>query len=107
MILDRSLQNSIWTGTENVLPAKAHGAHDRRGTGKGASAWGIPVGKHHGARRLAVVRRGGAAGVVDGLAVPDMIFARFLVAGAIMLPLLVRWGPADPGRYGLKGAPVS
>ena len=30
------------------------------------------------------------AGVVGGLAVPDMIFARFLVAGAIMLPLLVR-----------------
>jgi drug/metabolite transporter (DMT)-like permease len=32
------------------------------------------------------------AGVVGGLAVPDMIFARFLVAGTIMLPLLLRWG---------------
>jgi len=44
------------------------------------------------------------AGVVDGLAVPDMIFARFLVAGAIMLPLLVRWGLPTLAGIGLKRA---
>jgi drug/metabolite transporter (DMT)-like permease len=44
------------------------------------------------------------AGVVGGLAVPDMIFARFLVAGAIMLPLLVRWGLPTLAGIGLKRA---
>ena len=44
------------------------------------------------------------AGVVDGLAVPDMIFARFLVAGAIMLPLLVRWGLPTLAGIGFKRA---
>lgn len=32
------------------------------------------------------------AGIVGGLGAADLIFARFLVAGAIMLPLLVRRG---------------
>ena len=44
------------------------------------------------------------AGVVGGLAVPDMIFARFLVAGAIMLPLLVRWGLPTLAGISLKRA---
>jgi drug/metabolite transporter (DMT)-like permease len=44
------------------------------------------------------------AGVVGGLAVPDMIFARFLVAGAIMLPLLVRWGLPTLAGIGLRRA---
>src|SRR5258708_37404386 len=44
------------------------------------------------------------AGVVGGLAVPDMIFARFLVAGAIMLPLLVRWGLPTLAGIGFKRA---
>ena len=35
------------------------------------------------------------AGILGGLGVADLIFARFLVAGAIMLPLLVRWGNAS------------
>jgi drug/metabolite transporter (DMT)-like permease len=44
------------------------------------------------------------AGVVGGLAVPDMIFARFLVAGAIMLPLLVRWRLPTLAGIGFKRA---
>lgn len=32
------------------------------------------------------------AGVLGGLAPDDMIFARYVVAGAILLPVLVRWG---------------
>lgn len=32
------------------------------------------------------------AGILGGLGATDLIFARFLVAGAIMMPLLMRWG---------------
>ena len=32
------------------------------------------------------------AGVLAGLAPDDMIFARFVVAGLLLLPFLMRWG---------------
>lgn len=32
------------------------------------------------------------AGILDGLAPDDMIFARFIVAGLVLFPFLVRWG---------------
>ena len=38
------------------------------------------------------------AGIYAGLAPADMVFARFVVAGAIMLPFLLRWG-----LFGLAG----
>ena len=44
------------------------------------------------------------AGIVGGLSVADLIFARFLVAGAIMLPLLIRWGLPTLAGIGLKRA---
>jgi drug/metabolite transporter (DMT)-like permease len=44
------------------------------------------------------------AGILDGLGVTDMIFARYLVAGAVMLPLLVRWGLPSLAGIGLRRA---
>lgn len=42
------------------------------------------------------------AGILGGLGAADMIFARYLVAGAIMLPLLVRYGVRDFAGIGLR-----
>jgi drug/metabolite transporter (DMT)-like permease len=39
-------------------------------------------------------------GIIGGLAADDMIFARFLVAGFVMLPLLLYWGLSDLGGIG-------
>jgi drug/metabolite transporter (DMT)-like permease len=44
------------------------------------------------------------AGILGGLGAADMIFARFLVAGAILLPVLVRAGLPELGGIGLKRA---
>lgn len=41
------------------------------------------------------------AGIVDGLSAADLIFARYLVAGAIMLPLLLYWGLPTLAGIGL------
>ncbi len=46
------------------------------------------------------------AGILGGLGVADLIFARFLVAGAIMLPLLVRWGLPTLAGIGLRRAVI-
>ena len=46
------------------------------------------------------------AGILGGLGVADMIFARYLVAGAIMLPLLLRWGLPTLAGIGLRRAVV-
>jgi drug/metabolite transporter (DMT)-like permease len=40
------------------------------------------------------------AGILQGLSADDMIFARFAVAGCVMLPFLVRWGLRDLGGVG-------
>lgn len=42
------------------------------------------------------------AGILDGLGAVDMIFARYVVAGAIMLPLLLRYGVRDLAGIGLR-----
>lgn len=42
------------------------------------------------------------AGILGGLGTIDMIFARFLVAAAIMLPLLVRFGIFELAGIGLR-----
>jgi drug/metabolite transporter (DMT)-like permease len=41
------------------------------------------------------------AGIVDGLGAADLIFARYLVAGAIMLPALLYWGLPTLAGIGL------
>lgn len=42
------------------------------------------------------------AGIVDGVQVVDMVFARYVVAALIMLPLLLRFGLFDLAGIGLK-----
>ena len=42
------------------------------------------------------------AGILGGLGAVDMIFARYVVAGAIMLPLLLRYGLRDLAGIGLR-----
>lgn len=44
------------------------------------------------------------AGILGGLGAVDMIFARYIVAGAIMLPLLVRYGVRDFAGIGFRRA---
>lgn len=44
------------------------------------------------------------AGILGGLGAVDMIFARYIVAGAIMLPLLLRYGARDLAGIGLRRA---
>lgn len=44
------------------------------------------------------------AGILGGLGAADMIFARYVVAGAIMLPLLLRYGLRDLAGLGLRRA---
>lgn len=44
------------------------------------------------------------AGILGGLLAVDMIFARFIVAGLIMLPLLVRFGVRDLAGIGWRRA---
>ncbi|MDI1285046.1 MAG: DMT family transporter [Reyranella sp.] len=46
------------------------------------------------------------AGILGGLGVPDLIFARFLVAGLVMLPLLVRWGLPTLAGIGFRRAAI-
>lgn len=46
------------------------------------------------------------AGIVGGLGVADLIFARFVVAGAIMLPPLLYWGLPTLAGIGLKRAAI-
>jgi len=46
------------------------------------------------------------AALVGGLGVADLIFARYLVAGAVMLPLLVRWGLPTLAGIGLRRAAI-
>ncbi|SEP40339.1 EamA-like transporter family protein [Rhodospirillales bacterium URHD0017] len=46
------------------------------------------------------------AGILGGLLAVDMIFARFIVAGAIMLPLLLRFGFFDLAGIGRRRALV-
>lgn len=46
------------------------------------------------------------AGILGGLQAVDLIFARFLVAGAIMLPLLLRFGLRDLAGIGIGRALV-
>ena len=42
------------------------------------------------------------AGILGGLGAVDMIFARYVVAGAIMLPLLLRYGVRDFAGIGFR-----
>ena len=42
------------------------------------------------------------AGIVGGLSVADLIFARYLMAGAVMLPVLLRSGLPELGGIGLR-----
>src|SRR5258708_37322093 len=42
------------------------------------------------------------AGILGGLSPIDLIFARFVVAGLIMLPFLLRWGLPPLAGIGLK-----
>ena len=44
------------------------------------------------------------AGILGGLGAVDMIFARYVVAGAIMLPLLLRYGVRDLAGIGWRRA---
>ena len=44
------------------------------------------------------------AGILGGLGAVDMIFARYLVAGALMLPLLVSWGLPTLAGIGARRA---
>lgn len=46
------------------------------------------------------------AGILGGLGAVDMIFARYIVAGAITLPLLLRYGVRDFAGIGLRRALV-
>ena len=46
------------------------------------------------------------AGIVGGLEAVDLIFARFIVAGLIMLPLLLRFGLRDLAGIGVRRALV-
>ncbi|MCW5747706.1 MAG: DMT family transporter [Alphaproteobacteria bacterium] len=46
------------------------------------------------------------AGIVGGLEVADLIFARFVVAGLVMLPPLLRWGFSSLAGIGLRRAVV-
>lgn len=46
------------------------------------------------------------AGILGGLLAVDMIFARFIVAGLIMLPLLIRFGIRDLAGLGWRRALV-
>ena len=46
------------------------------------------------------------AGILGGLQAVDLIFARFIVAGAIMLPLLLHFGLRDLAGIGVKRALV-
>jgi drug/metabolite transporter (DMT)-like permease len=46
------------------------------------------------------------AGILGGLDVADLIFARFLVAGAIFLPFLVRWGLPTLAGIGFRRAAI-
>jgi drug/metabolite transporter (DMT)-like permease len=46
------------------------------------------------------------AGILGGLLAVDMIFARFIVAGLIMLPLLVRFGIRDLAGVGWRRAAI-
>jgi drug/metabolite transporter (DMT)-like permease len=46
------------------------------------------------------------AGILGGLLAVDMIFARFIVAGLIMLPLLIRFGVRDLAGLGWRRALV-
>jgi len=101
MILDRSLQNSVSIGTERATGrAMAQATQAERAR---RERWGFLSGSIM-ALGASLSFAAARAGVVGGLAVPDMIFARFLVAGAIMLPLLVRWGLPTLAGIGLKRA---
>lgn len=42
------------------------------------------------------------AGILAGLSADDMIFARFLVAGMVLLPFVLRWGIGDLAGIGWK-----
>lgn len=44
------------------------------------------------------------AGILGGLSAIDLIFARYIVAGAIMLPMLLRYGVRDFAGLGLRRA---
>lgn len=46
------------------------------------------------------------AGILAGLSADDMIFARFLVAGTVMLPFVVHWGIGDLAGIGWKRGAV-
>ncbi len=46
------------------------------------------------------------AGILEGLLAVDLIFARFIVAGLIMLPLLIRFGMRDLAGLGWRRALV-
>ena len=46
------------------------------------------------------------AGILSGLGVADLIFARFLVAGTIFLPFLVRWGLPTLAGIGFRRAAI-
>ena len=46
------------------------------------------------------------AGIVGGLDAADLIFARYIVAGTIMLPLLLRWGLPTLAGIGFRRAIV-
>jgi hypothetical protein len=97
MILDRSLQNSAGIGTERATDrAMAQATQAERAR---RERWGFLSGSVM-ALDASLSFAAARAGVVGGLAVPDMIFARLLVAGAIMLPLLVRWGLPTPAGIG-------
>jgi len=101
MILDRSLQNCAGIGTERATDrAMAQATQAERAR---RERWGFLSGSIM-ALGASLSFAAARAGVVGGLAVPDMIFARFLVAGAIMLPLLVRWGLPTLAGIGLKRA---
>src|SRR5882757_771551 len=100
-ILDRSLQNSAGIGTERATDrAMARAIQAERAR---RERWGFLSGSIM-ALGASLSFAAARAGVVGGLAVPDMIFARFLVAGAIMLPLLVHWGLPTLAGIGFKRA---
>jgi drug/metabolite transporter (DMT)-like permease len=46
------------------------------------------------------------AGILGGLLAVDMIFARFVVAGLVMLPLLIRFGVRDLAGIGWRRAAI-
>lgn len=100
MILDRPLQNS-GAAARRVLAAQAMNRtlpdadrrrRERLGFLSGSfMALGASLG-------FAAAR----AGILGGLEAIDLIFARFVVAGAIMLPLLIRFGVRDLAGIGWK-----